>query len=117
MNWTTAAHYREQDRKEEAERITQAFFAEANPCEACGRPAGERFFDPEHQLWVGADCPCILLHQIPVNFRCPEEYRIVLAGRSLSQISQAVRFHRLICPVCRREVAGQVQPIERRKAA
>jgi hypothetical protein len=117
MNWTTAAHYREQESKEQAERITQALFAEANPCEACGRPAGERFFDPEHELWIGVDCPCILLHQIPVNFRCPLEYRIMITGTSLRQIEQAVKLHRSLCSICRREPSRDVQPIERRKAA
>jgi hypothetical protein len=117
VNWTNARYYREQEPKEEAERLTRAFFMEAHPCEACGRPAGERVLDFETGLWIGLDCPCILQAQLPVDFRCPEEYRIVLAGKSLSQISQAVRFHRLICPVCRKEVAGQVQHIEERKAA
>jgi hypothetical protein len=117
MNWTTAAQYREQERKEEAERITRAFFMEANPCEACGRPAGERVLDFESGLWIGVDCPCILQAQLPVDFRCPEEYRLVVSGKSLSQISTRVKFHRLMCPVCRGDRAGQVQHAEERKAA
>lgn len=117
MNWSNARYYREQEHKETGERITKAFFMEAHPCEACGQPAGERVLDFETGLWIGLDCPCILQAQLPVDFRCPEEYRLVVSGTSLRQISERVKFHRLMCPVCRRKLAGQVQQIERRKAA
>ena len=90
-------------------RQAQAFYAEAFPCETCGRPAGERFFSFEHQLWIGQDCPCILQAQLPVDFRCLEEYRLVVTGQSVRQISERVKFHRLTCSVCTPELESPLR--------
>lgn len=94
---------REIDEYDESQ--AQAFYAEAFPCEACGRPAGDRFFDLKSQLWIGVDCPCIIEAQLPVEFRCPQEYRILMAAKTVGEMCDAVKLHRGACSVCTPELA------------
>lgn len=100
---------RQREIDEYHDRQAQAFYAEANPCEACGRPAGDRFFNLKHQLWIGADCPCIIEAQLPVEFRCPQEYRILMAAKTVGEMCDTVKLHRDTCPVCTPELAEQAR--------
>lgn len=91
---------RQQELDEYRERQAQAFYAEAFPCENCGRPAGDRFYDLKHKLWIGVDCPCIVEDKAPVEFRCPQEYRIICQAKTVGEMRDAVRLHRETCAAC-----------------
>ena len=56
---------RQQEIDEYRERQAQAFYAEAFPCENCGRLAGDRFYDLKHELWIGVDLPLHCRRQSP----------------------------------------------------
>jgi hypothetical protein len=47
------------DRDEDG-RPTEAFYAEAEPCESCGEPTFRgRVWNAEYQLWVAVDCDAL----------------------------------------------------------
>lgn len=84
----------------------EPFFAISEPCQHCGRPTG------------GIDCPCQLEEHLPIEPRCPIEYRLVLAAETVAALSYQVKIHRLTCPICngqRKQPGRQVQ--QARKAA
>jgi hypothetical protein len=100
-------------------REPEPFYAEALPCEACGRPATKRVWNAEFELWIGLDCQCATA-ELPIEPRCMVEYRIVLAAEALGELSASVRAHRLTCPVCngtRKPPMSQTAPVERKVAA
>jgi hypothetical protein len=84
----------------------EPFFAVAEPCQDCGRPTG------------GVDCPCHREEQ-PVEPRCPLEYQILMAAKTVGEMCDTVRAHRLSCPVCNpaRKEAGRVEHQRWEKAA
>lgn len=91
---------RQREIDEYREAQAQAFYAEAFPCENCGRPAGDRFLDFRSQLWIGLECPCIVEDKAPVELRCPVEYRIVMQAKTVGEMRDAVKRHRETCSVC-----------------
>jgi hypothetical protein len=65
----------------------EPFFAIAEPCQDCGRPTG------------GVDCPC-QQEEAPWEPRCPLEYQILMAAKTVGEMCDTVRAHRLTCPIC-----------------
>jgi hypothetical protein len=97
----------------------EAFYVQALPCEACGRPATERVWNAEFELWIGLDCQCATA-ELPIEPRCMVEYRIVMLAEALGELSASVRAHRLTCPVCngtRKPPMSQTARVERNAAA
>ena len=97
----------------------EPFYAEAVPCEACGRPATERVWNAELELWIGLDCRCATA-ELPIEPRCMVEYQIVMAAEALGELSNSVKAHRLTCPLCnriRKQPRNQGAYIEREVAA
>lgn len=84
----------------------EPFYAIAEPCEFCGRPIS------------GETCPCETEAQMPVEPRCPDEYRIVMQAKTVAELCKTVKAHRLSCPVCNgtRKQPSQ-ERTQRRKAA
>jgi len=74
----------------------QPFFTEAVPCESCGRPASERYWNPEAQLMIGVGCEC----ETPDDPICPELLEPIAAAKSVREIVQVCKEHRATCPVC-----------------
>jgi hypothetical protein len=74
----------------------QPFFAIAEPCQDCGRPTG------------GVDDPCQHEDE-PVEPRCLLEYQILMAAKTVGEMCDSVRAHRLTCPICNpaRKEAGR----------
>ena len=100
-------------------RESEPFYTEALPCEACGRPATERVWNAEFELWIGLDCQCATA-ELPIEPRCIVEYRIVMLAEALGELSASVRAHRLTCPVCngtRKPPMSQMARVERKVAA
>ena len=100
-------------------RESEPFYTEALPCEACGRPATERVWNADFELWIGLDCQCATA-ELPIEPRCIVEYRIVMLAEALGELSASVRAHRLTCPVCnriRKQPRSQGAFIEREVAA
>ena len=64
----------------------EPFFAIAEPCLYCGRPTG------------GVDCPC--QDEPPWEPRCPLEYQILMQAKTVGEMCDTVRAHRLTCPIC-----------------
>lgn len=70
------------------------FFTLACPCEACGEPTSRpRAFDPERQIWIATDCSC----QAPA---CPALLRQLERARTVAQVREIARKHRVTCPQC-----------------
>ena len=64
----------------------EPFFAIGKPCQDCGRPTGR------------IDCPC---HEETLwETRCPLEYQILMAAKTVGEMCDTVRAHRLTCPIC-----------------
>lgn len=102
----------------ERERETRAFFAESNPCESCGRPAEVRFWNQEHELWIGVDCPCNVEYEAPTcqYFR----HQLYLCG-TVSEVQRLMARHCPTCPVCshnvKKDVGRELGDKEKRRAA
>ena len=84
----------------------EPFFAIAEPCQDCGRPTG------------GVDCPC-QQEEAPWEPRCPLEYQILMAAKTVGEMCDSVRAHRLSCPICNpvRKKAGRETEQRWEKAA
>jgi hypothetical protein len=85
------------DRDEDG-RPTEAFYAEAEPCESCGEPTYRgRVWDQEHQLWVAVDCNC----NTPNLPTCPLLIPALMEAVTVREVCQVIREHRLTCHLCR----------------
>jgi len=78
-------------------RFPQPFFVESLPCENCGRPSEQRTWNAELQMYIGVDCPCLTEPDEPM---CPELLAPILAARSVREIIEVCKAHRINCPVC-----------------
>jgi hypothetical protein len=74
----------------------QPFFTEAVPCEFCGRPASQRYWNPEAELMIGVGCEC----ETPDDPICPELLEPIAAAKSVAEIVKVCKKHRATCPVC-----------------
>jgi hypothetical protein len=83
----------------------EAFYAEALPCESCGRPV-----DAERKpaLWdeslligpcCASDVPAVF--EVPL---CPELYRLSMLTQTVGQLLDSREAHRLVCRVCNPEL-------------
>jgi hypothetical protein len=90
----------------------EPFFAISLPCESCGAPVSERTWNAEHELWIGTDCSCNTPdYPIPACLIAVYE-----AARTVGELCDSARAHRLTCPVCGpvklpvKPVAGEIRP-------
>ena len=97
----------------------EAFYVQALPCEACGRPATELVWNAEFELWIGVDGRCATA-ELPIEPRCMVEYQIVIAAEALGELSNSVKAHRMACSVCngtRKPPISQEAPARQQVAA
>ena len=81
--------------------VPEAFYAEALPCESCGKPVDG---DRKPALWdssllVGPCCAS----DVPAVFEvplCPELYRIQMGCQTVGELVDASKAHRIVCRVC-----------------
>ena len=102
----------------EREREAAAFFAEEHPCESCGRPCpGPRFFNEEHQIWIGLDCACNAEYESPTcqYFR----HQLRLCG-TVSEVQRLMKRHVPTCLVCnhaKKEVSRETAESDQKQRA
>jgi len=73
-----------------------AFYAEALPCEGCGKPVKTRQYNEEHEIWIGNECGC----QAPEQPMCPELDELLAACEFVGELSEVMQTHRRTCAVC-----------------
>ena len=84
------------DRDEDG-RPTEAFYAEAEPCESCGEPTFRgRVWDAEYELWVAVDCSC----NAPSVPTCPALIPLLERADTVKEVCQVIRSHRATCSLC-----------------
>jgi hypothetical protein len=76
--------------------MKQPFFTEALPCESCGAPVSSRTWNAEHEIWIGSDC-CCNAPDLPIPACLIAVYE---ASRTVGELLDSARAHRLTCPVC-----------------
>jgi hypothetical protein len=82
---------------DEAREFLKPFYAEAEPCESCGRPTyKDREWDEESGLWVAVDCAC----NAPDVPTCPALIPLIEEAMTVDGLCRVVREHRLSCPTC-----------------
>jgi predicted transcriptional regulator len=90
----------------------QPFFTVAVPCESCGRPASERYWNPEAELMIGLGCEC----ETPDDLMCPELLGPIAAAKTVGEIVRVCKEHRATCSVCNPKIR-QLPAVEPRKKA
>lgn len=92
----------------------EAFYAEALPCESCGRPVFEERTRAtwDENLLVGPCCPAPLYDHIPQEANCEELWEALRYCTSVPAVSLAMSIHISECPVCRslRPEVPRIQP-------
>lgn len=77
---------------------TEAFYAEAEPCESCGEPTFRgRIWNAEYELWVAVDCSC----NTPSLPTCPALIFELEHADTVRQVCDVIRRHRASCPLCK----------------
>jgi len=95
-------------------RVPVPFFADALPCESCGRPVDcERkpaWWDGD--LLVGPCCVDPLFDAIPANATCEDLFHAVMRCTSVQAVSLAMSVHIAECPQCAslRPEAPKIEP-------
>lgn len=76
----------------------EPFYANALPCESCGRPTLKpRVWNDEHQIYVAQDCDC----NAPQAPTCPLLVPVIMQAGTVGQVCDAIRAHRRTCHLCR----------------
>jgi hypothetical protein len=100
------------DRDEDG-RPTEAFYAEAEPCESCGEPTFRgRIWNQEYQLWVAVDCSC----NTPALPTCPALIPALSQAVTVREVCRVIRQHRATCPLCRPAVVPIRQDVSKEPA-
>lgn len=77
---------------------TEAFYAEADPCESCGEPTYRgRVWNQEYGLWIAVDCSC----NAPSLPTCPALIPELEGATTVTEVCRVIRAHRLTCSLCR----------------
>ncbi len=111
------------DYDEGRELVTQAFYAEGEPCENCGRPCHEpRVHVPGFDFLGCSDCAEEARTVIFAEDNCQTLYAFIMKCKSVQQVRLAMRQHEATCPNCnpklkRKPVAEMPAPVERKEAA
>jgi hypothetical protein len=102
------------DRDEDG-RPTEAFYAQAEPCESCGEPTFRgRVWNQEYELWVAVDCSC----NTPSLPTCPALIPLLVACDStVREVCRVIREHRATCKLCRPLQMPSKEPAQIRKEA
>ena len=80
---------------------TEAFYAEADPCESCGEPTYRgRVWNVEHELWIAVDCSC----NTPSLPTFPTLIPELEGATTVAEIRHVIRAHRATCSLCRPQV-------------
>jgi hypothetical protein len=99
--------------RDEDGRPTEAFYAEAEPCESCGEPTFRgRVWNQEYQLWVAVDCSC--------NTPSLPTYPLLIPAQqadTVREICRVIREHRATCSLCRPVEMPSKEPGTVRKEA
>ena len=74
-----------------------AFYAVAEPCELCGRPADRRQWDAAAQLYLGVECCAI--PEAPV---CTNLVREIQEARTAREVARIFKEHKT-CPTCQQK--------------
>ena len=86
---------------DEGRDFPEAFFAEANPCENCGKPVqGERVWIPGFDYWACSDCAEESRILFFAEENCPTLYDAIMRAKSVQQVQFAFRTHKESCPKC-----------------
>lgn len=86
----------------------EPWYAEALPCESCGRPTLKpRVWNDEHQIYVAQDCAC----NAPSEPTCPLLLPALTQAVSVREVCDVIRQHRKTCHLCR----GVVEITPRKK--
>ena len=95
-------------------RTPEAFYAEALPCESCGRPVdGERknaWWDGD--LKVGPCCTDPLYDDIPLEATCEDLFRAVGRCTTVAEVRLAMSMHVAECEHCKalRPAVAKIEP-------
>ena len=82
---------------DEGREDLQAFYAEALPCESCGRPTWQgRRWDEEYSLWIAVDCGC----NVAAAPTCPLLIPLLDNCETVQEVCDVIRAHRQTCPKC-----------------
>ena len=89
--------------RDENGRPTEAFYAEAEPCESCGEPTScARVWNAEYELWVAVDCSC----NMPSAATCPLLIPELQSADTVSEVCRVIREHKAHCHLCQ---PGRIQ--------
>ena len=84
--------------RDEDDRPTEAFYAEADPCESCGEPTFRaRVWNAEYELWIATDCSC----NVPSAPTCIDLIPDLLRANTVGEACHVIRQHRKTCPRCK----------------
>ena len=82
------------------EGYLEAFFAEALPCESCGRPCESRHpASWDNSLLVGPCC-AIPVDDAPDSPVCEEMYALMMSCCTVGELVRVCRAHRKQCATC-----------------
>jgi len=84
--------------RDEEDCLTEAFYAEAEPCESCGEPTYQaRVWNADYDLWIAVDCSC----NTPSLPTCPALIPELEGAATVAEVCHVIRQHHAACPLCR----------------